>query len=171
MNHPHHHPAQHDVAPQVLPEETKPIEGNEYHDFSEVQLTETGRGLNTPIAHVDDFGFITVEETADAQPTEVQVTAASDGGVRDGDPDTRSLYERYPGNYPFPVYHRTGKKLPNGKDVIATTIPPQPLNWVSDRKKFDVEVVGIVARELGYNYRNSKFAHFIKRMIPQMVAS
>lgn len=171
MNHPHHSATHYNDAPQVLPvgseasHAVSPTVTGGHHTFDDTHV----RGTDIPIYHIDDAGFYPVEESVDAQPAEVQLTAASDGSVRDGEPDTRSLYERYPGNYPFPQYHRTGKKLPNGKDVIAATIPPQPVNYAFDRRKFDIELIRAVAAELGFSYARTGLANFLKDLIPRMV--
>lgn len=166
------HSRHHIVAPEVvIPTEASVPQEQDTASRDDAPLKQA-RGTGVPIYHLDDSGFIpqpSTEEPSDAQPAEVQVTAGSDGSVCDGVPDTRSLYERFPGNYPFPVYHRTGKKLPNGKAAIATTIPPQPVNFAYERKKFDVEAVRILAGEMGLNFERSRLAHLIKVLIPQMV--
>lgn len=157
MNHPHTHTTpSHDVQSPILLDEAN---------------IPRARGTSTVIQPIDESPYILVEESTDAQPTLEGSAAASDGSLRDSEPDTRSLYERYPGNYPFPTYHRTGKKHANGRDIIQLTIPPQAVNYESDRKKFDVEAIRILSAELGWSFGRARFAHLIRSLIPRMVQS
>lgn len=180
MNHPHHSATHYNDAPQVLPvgseasHAVSPTVTGGHHTFDDTHV----RGTDIPIAHIDELAYIPAEESlreksatdiVESLKDLIDSTVSGEGRVRDGEPDTRSLYERYPGNYPFPQYHRTGKKLPNGKDVIAATIPPQPVNYAFDRRKFDIELIRAVAAELGFSYARTGLANFLKDLIPRMV--
>lgn len=167
MNHPHHLAAHPENAPQSA------MDGAGMTDPAEPTL---GRGMSSVMQCLDPSPFYPTLEADDAQPATLDTLDARGGSVRDSEPDTRTLYERFPGNYPFPAYYRTGKRYfeggaAKGKEDIQPTIPPQPVNYTPDRRKFHVEVVRILAIETGYCLKRPRLARLIRALIPQMVRS
>jgi hypothetical protein len=105
------------------------------------------------------------------QPDAEDSLAASGGSVRESDPAPRDLHARSRGNYPFPPYHGIVRNK-QGKVIKATeTIPPRPVNYTLDKRKFTIEEVQKAADLHGYILNRARFGQLLRLLIPRMVAS